>query len=90
KKEPEALDRIREEIALCGDQKLTEIDANAAEEDARALAETIALRLQASLMLRFSPAGEAFRASRIDGRWGRVFGTLAPAIELRPILENAF
>ncbi len=81
KKEPEALDRVRAECAI-------EIDANVDESGARALAERIALGLQASLMARFSPGGDAFRASRIEGRWGRAFGTLPSGIDLHPILET--
>ncbi len=88
KKDPEALERVREEIAL-GDPKLAAIDPNVDEAGARTLAEKIAVALQASLMLRFSPGGELFRLSRIEGRWGRVFGTL-PSENLQPILDGAF
>ena len=88
RKEPEALERLREEIRLCGDKRLS-IDADVREEDARLFAERLALALQASLMLRFSPAGDAFCASRIEGNWGRAFGTLPQGTDLHPILDNA-
>ena len=81
RKEPEALDRVRAECAV-------EIEPDVDESGARALAERIALGLQARLMQRHSPGGDAFIASRIEGRWGRAFGTLPSGIDLHPILET--
>jgi putative acyl-CoA dehydrogenase len=95
KKEPEALERVREEIRLCGDKRVTnfaihcDVQNDVQEQDARVFAERLALALQASLMLRFSPAGDAFCASRIEGNWGRAFGTLPQGLDLHPILEHA-
>ena len=91
-KEPAALERVREEIRACGDKRVSRmaLDADVEEGDARVLTERIALALQASLMIRFSPAGDAFCASRIEGNWGRAFGTLPRGINLNPILDGAF
>jgi len=58
---------------------------------ARTVAEHISLALQASLLVRHGhPAvAEAFLATRLDGRWGRAFGTLPTGLDLAPILERA-
>ncbi|REK19565.1 MAG: isovaleryl-CoA dehydrogenase [Planctomycetota bacterium] len=57
----------------------------------RRLVERLALALQASLLVRFSPAevSDAFCASRLDGDWGRAFGTLPQACKLAPIVDRA-
>jgi putative acyl-CoA dehydrogenase len=90
KKEPEALERVRQEIALAGDARLKglAIDPNVSEEEARGLAQRIAVGLQASLMLRFSPGGDLFCASRIETSAGRVFGTLPAGSDLNSILNS--
>jgi putative acyl-CoA dehydrogenase len=66
-------------------------DAAAPEPRARRLVERIALALQASLMIRHSTpaAADAFCASRLDGDWGRAFGTLPAAADCSAILQRA-
>ena len=51
---------------------------------ARRAAEGLALALEASLMLRYSPPpiADAFCASRLDGDWGRAFGTLPAGVDV--------
>ena len=81
-KEPEGLDRTLAEIRLAGDARVERfvggIRDYTREADARIAAERLALALQASLMIRFSPAPvvDAFCSSRLDGNWGHAFGTL--------------
>ncbi len=65
-----------------------EAPLNSIWEGSRGLAERIALGLQAALMKKFSAGGDAFIASRIEGRWGRAFGTLPSGIDLHPILQE--
>jgi putative acyl-CoA dehydrogenase len=57
---------------------------------ARQLVERMALALQASLLVRFGdPAvAEAFCASRLDGDWGRAFGTLPASTDFGRIIER--
>ena len=84
-KEPESLERVLAEIRLTKDPRIgkfaAEIVSDIPEQDARRLAERLAIGLQASLLVRFSPPAiaDAFCASRLDGDWGRSFGTLPRA-----------
>lgn len=57
---------------------------------ARRVVEQMAMVLQGSLLLRFAPAAvaDAFCATRLDGDWGTVFGTLPAGLDLAPILER--
>ncbi|WP_028649362.1 acyl-CoA dehydrogenase family protein [Nocardiopsis sp. CNT312] len=66
-------------------------DPDEAEYRARSVVELLALTLQASLLLRHAPTAvaEAFTASRLDGRWGHVFGTLPRGVDTGAILERA-
>ncbi|HVP47592.1 MAG TPA: isovaleryl-CoA dehydrogenase [Bryobacteraceae bacterium] len=95
-KEPEALERVLAEIRLAGDPRVEKfaagIRADAAERDARRLAERLALALQASLLLRFSPPAmaDAFCASRLEGNCGHAFGTLPPGADFDAILQSAW
>jgi len=59
---------------------------------ARRLVETLALALQASLLLRFSPSfvSQAFCASRLGHDWGYAFGTLSPGVAFRKIIERSW
>jgi hypothetical protein len=84
KRDPARLDRVRREIALCGDPrvKATAIDGDVEERDARVVTERIAVTLKASLMIRCSSVGEAFCASRLEGDGSRAFGTLPRGIDL--------
>jgi len=62
------------------------------EAQARRLVEKMALALQASLVLRFSPepTAKAFLRSRIEGDWGCSFGTLPLGTDFKNILEESF
>jgi putative acyl-CoA dehydrogenase len=72
-KEPEALDRVLEEIRMANDPRVEKfligIRADVVESEARLFTERLAIALQASLLIRFSPAAisDAFCASRIEG-----------------------
>jgi len=59
---------------------------------ARRLVEKLALALQASLLLRFSPSyvAQAFCASRLGGDWGFAFGTLSTDVAFKKIIERAW
>jgi putative acyl-CoA dehydrogenase len=61
------------------------------ERQARRLVESMALALQASLLLRGAPTtvAEAFCASRLDPDHGYAFGTLPETVDARPIVERA-
>jgi putative acyl-CoA dehydrogenase len=65
-------------------------DGGRAEPQARRIVELIALALQASLMARHASqeAANAFRASRLEGDWGRALGTLSAAVPFLRIVER--
>jgi putative acyl-CoA dehydrogenase len=65
-------------------------DFEDAERRARRIVERMALALQGSLVVRYAdPAvADAFCASRLDGDWGRAFGTLPPTVDARSIIER--
>lgn len=56
---------------------------------ARRLVGAMGLALQASLMLRFSPVGEAFVAARLSADRGPLYGELAAGVDLAAVLERA-
>jgi putative acyl-CoA dehydrogenase len=58
---------------------------------ARRLAESMALLLQGSLLIRHGDpaAADAFCASRLDGDWGHAFGTLPSGLDLTAILDRS-
>jgi putative acyl-CoA dehydrogenase len=58
---------------------------------ARRIAGLLALCLQGSLLLRFSPApvADAFCATRLGGDWGAVLGTLPAGVPTRDVVERA-
>jgi putative acyl-CoA dehydrogenase len=58
------------------------------ERRARRLVESMALGLQAGLLLRHSPVGEAFCAARLAPEAGLVYGTAA--VDPVPVLQRAF
>ncbi|GAB3445276.1 acyl-CoA dehydrogenase family protein [Streptomonospora sediminis] len=70
--------------------KLLDLLADTAEAEfrARSVVEAMALLLQASLLLRRSPApvADAFTASRLGGDWGRAFGTLPRGTDTAAII----
>jgi putative acyl-CoA dehydrogenase len=101
-KEPEAVSSVLAEIRL-GRGGNTHFDAfsdgleqdlrtAATEVQARRLAESLALALQASLLIRHSIAevANAFCASRLANGGGRAFGTLPAEVNFRAIIERAF
>jgi putative acyl-CoA dehydrogenase len=65
-------------------------DPETMESRARSLVERMALALQGSLLVRFGdPAvADAFCASRLDGDWGRAFGTLPAGTDFERIVER--
>ncbi len=66
-------------------------DLGSAESQARRIVERIALALQASLMAQHAAkeAADAFCASRLEGDWGRAFGTLPAGTRCEAILGRA-
>ncbi|MFV2197609.1 acyl-CoA dehydrogenase family protein [Nocardiopsis sp. LOL_012] len=99
---PEAVEALTAELRSASgadaryDAALKEVesalgDPDEAEYRARSVVELLALTLQASLLLRHAPTAvaEAFTASRLDGRWGHVFGTLPRGVDTGAILERA-
>jgi putative acyl-CoA dehydrogenase len=58
---------------------------------ARRLVERLALALQASLLLRYSPkcVADAYCAARLAGDAGLVYGTLPPGVDVSQIIERA-
>jgi putative acyl-CoA dehydrogenase len=66
-------------------------DIEGIEGRARRLVERMALALQGSLLVRNGdPAvADAFCASRLDGDWGRAFGTLSSGVDAGAIIERA-
>jgi putative acyl-CoA dehydrogenase len=93
-KEPEALERVIGEIRLAHDPRIerfvSAIPLRIEEAEARRFTERIATALQASLLVRFSPAcmADAFCASRLEGDAGRAFGTLSRGAEYRAIITQ--
>ncbi|MDX6580857.1 MAG: putative acyl-CoA dehydrogenase [Solirubrobacterales bacterium] len=65
-------------------------DLEQVETRARRLVERMALVLQGSLLVRYGdPAvADAFCASRLDGDWGRAFGTLPAGTDFARIIER--
>ena len=62
-----------------------------AEFQARRIAEELALALQGSLVVRYSPpaVADAFCAARLGGAAGRAYGTLPPGVDARAIIDRA-
>jgi putative acyl-CoA dehydrogenase len=105
-KEPEGLPAFLEECELAagGDARLdghlrgVRSRAEAAfaggdpQFEARRIVEELALALQASLLVRYSPpaVADAFCAARLNGEGGRVYGTLPGGTDGRAIIERAF
>jgi putative acyl-CoA dehydrogenase len=76
-----AVKRLRAELA----------DPRDLEARARRVASLMALCLQGSLLVRHAPAyvADAFCASRLDGDWGQVLGTLPPGLDTAAIIARA-
>ncbi|GAA4910566.1 acyl-CoA dehydrogenase family protein [Streptomonospora salina] len=66
-------------------------DTDEAEFRARRIVESMALLLQASLLIRHGPGpvADAFAASRLGGDWGGVFGTLPRGADTAAIIDRA-
>jgi putative acyl-CoA dehydrogenase len=101
-REPGVWEAFRDEVGTASgadsrlDRAITDLDGALSEHldvepRARRLVERMALVLQGSLLVRFAPApvADAFCASRLAGDWGYTFGTLAPDIDARAIVERA-
>lgn len=85
-----AVARLRAELAeLAGMAGVA--DPTGAQVRARRVAGAMALALQGSLLVRYAPApvADAFCASRLDGDWGHVLGTLGPGVDLTAIVDRA-
>lgn len=95
RKEPEALERVLAEIHLARDPRVAKfidgVRASMDECEARRLTERLAVALQASLLIRFSPPAisDAFCASRLEGDSGRAFGTLPRSVDVRAVTALA-
>jgi putative acyl-CoA dehydrogenase len=98
---PQSLDAFFAEIVEAGsseprlDRFVSDLkdelsDFDDIEARARQVVEKMALALQGSLVVRYAdPAvADAFCASRLDGRWGRAFGTLPAGIDFESIIER--
>ena len=95
KRDPESLERLLAEVRLAADPRiehyLADVTRDVSESAARSIAEGLAIALEASLMVRFSPSAiaDAFCASRLTRDWGRTFGTLPAAVSIDAVLEDA-
>ncbi|HEY7392406.1 MAG TPA: acyl-CoA dehydrogenase family protein [Bryobacteraceae bacterium] len=96
KKEPESLERLMAEILLARDPRIEKfaarIGTNFSETEGRRLMERLALAMQASLLIRFSPAAvsDAFCASRLEDDFGGAFGTLGKGAATEEVIAAAF
>jgi len=102
RREPASLEAFLDEVGLAGgaDRRVDEArrcletelsDLDDIETRGRRVVEAMALLLQASLLVRHSPAAvaDAFCASRLVGDSGRAFGTLPPGADGRAIVARA-
>lgn len=66
-------------------------DPSGLEPVARRVVEMMAMALQASLLVRHSSSAvaDAFCATRLDGDWGRAFGTLPGGLDTQAIVDRA-
>jgi putative acyl-CoA dehydrogenase len=101
-REPQAVDAFLAELRLAEgadrhfDAALKQLVAELAEQEdlesrARRVVERLALLLQASLLIRHSPAAvaDAFCASRLGRDWGSTFGTLPSGLDLAAIVDRS-
>jgi putative acyl-CoA dehydrogenase len=100
-RQPEAVDAFFGELDQAGgadrrlDDAISQLRKDAAdpsEQAARRLAESMAVTLQASLLIRFGhPAvADAFAATRLAGGGGRAYGTLPAGTRTGEIIPRAF
>ncbi len=102
-REPASIEALQTELATARgahrafdaalDDFATALSGKLEEQDARRLAQSVALLLQAALLLRHAPAfvADAFCASRLGSArfGGGVFGTLASAPDVRAIVRRS-
>jgi putative acyl-CoA dehydrogenase len=98
-REPESIEALLGEIGRGGDRvkgsvaTISRLLKETAEVEARArrIVESIAIAHQASLMLQHAPpeAADAFCTSRLEGDWGRAFGTLPAGARCEAIVRRA-
>jgi len=98
-KEPASLEALFEEINRGGERARSGVAAisdlleetDGVESRARRIVESIAIALQASLMARHAAheAADAFSASRLEGDWGRAFGTLPSTAPCEAVVRRA-
>ena len=101
-KSPESVPAFLDEVRLAkgGDQRLDraiarlEAELSQPEEHearARRIVERMAIALQASLLIRHSPAAvaDAFCATRLDDDGGAAYGSLPAGLDQRAIVERA-
>ena len=92
-REPDSRDALLDEIRLAGDPRLDALAeralADASEAQARRLVESLAVALQASLLVRFAPpaVADGFLASRLAGG-AAAYGTLPAGIDFASIVER--
>jgi putative acyl-CoA dehydrogenase len=78
------LDHVREEVVALPGLEDPQFEA-------RRIVEDLAVALQASLLVRFSPppVADAFCATRLAGEGGRVYGTLSRGVDAGAIIDRA-
>ena len=97
-KGPEGMEVLLQEVGRGGERARKGLlsvstmlrDSQAAEAQSRRIVESIAISLQASLMLRHAGehAAHAYCASRLEGDGGRAFGTLPAGVSCKDILQR--
>jgi len=93
-KEPETLERLLAEVRLANDARLDRFVANVraevVESGARRTAARLAVALEASLLIRFSPPAiaDAFCVSRLDGDWAHTFGSLPARCDIDSVIAD--
>ena len=101
-REPESVTAFLGELELAGganthfDRALSKLkdelhNTDDLETRARRVAESLAITLQASLLIQHAPAAvsDAFCASRLGGQWGREYGTLTNDCDFDSIIDRA-
>ncbi|MGK5681406.1 acyl-CoA dehydrogenase family protein [Actinoplanes sp. URMC 104] len=97
RREPAAFEAFHAEVSAARgadprlDAAIGALGAAADEDQARLVAERMALTLQASLLVRYAPpaVADAFCATRLGGEWGHTFGTLPRSAATAAIVERA-
>jgi putative acyl-CoA dehydrogenase len=101
-REPETIDVFLGELAqarganarfdaFADDLRRRLVNPSALEPIARRVVEMMAFALQASLLVRYSSAAvaDAFCSTRLDGNWGRAFGTMPQGLDTQTIVDRA-